>query len=56
MTKAIDETQAERHRAKMANRKARQDEEQGLIIAYDPPGNNPKPTGYVVLPDFSKSA
>jgi hypothetical protein len=39
-----------------AGRKARQDEEQGLIIAYDPPGNNPKPAGYVVLPDFSKSA
>ena len=41
MTKAIDETQAERHRAKMANRKARQDEEvagkqieKGLLVVH----------------------
>jgi cob(I)alamin adenosyltransferase len=42
MTKAIDQTEAERHRAKMANRKARQDEEvaakavdeKGLIIVH----------------------
>jgi cob(I)alamin adenosyltransferase len=41
MTKAIDEKQAERHRAKMANRKARQDEEvagktveKGLLIVH----------------------
>ena len=41
MTKAIDQTDAERHRAKMANRKARQDEEvagktleKGLLIVH----------------------
>ncbi len=41
MTKTIDETEAERHRAKMANRKARQDEEvagktveKGLLIVH----------------------
>jgi cob(I)alamin adenosyltransferase len=41
MTKPIDESQAERHRAKMANRKARQDEEvagktieKGLLIVH----------------------
>ena len=41
MTKAVDESQAERHRAKMANRKARQDEEvagktveKGLLIVH----------------------
>jgi cob(I)alamin adenosyltransferase len=41
MTKAVDERHAERHRAKMANRKARQDEEvagkqieKGLIIIH----------------------
>ncbi|MGA7456313.1 MAG: cob(I)yrinic acid a,c-diamide adenosyltransferase, partial [Methyloceanibacter sp.] len=41
MTKAIDEKAAERHRAKMANRKARQDEEvagktveKGLLIVH----------------------
>ena len=41
MTKSIDEKQAERHRAKMANRKARQDEEvagktaeKGLLIVH----------------------
>jgi cob(I)alamin adenosyltransferase len=41
MTKVIDETEAERHRAKMANRKARQDEEvagktaeKGLLIVH----------------------
>jgi cob(I)alamin adenosyltransferase len=41
MTKAVDEKQAERHRAKMANRKARQDEEvaaktveKGLLIVH----------------------
>ena len=41
MTKPIDEKQAERHRAKMANRKARQDEEvagktveKGLLIVH----------------------
>lgn len=41
MTKAIDEKQAERHRTKMANRKARQDEEvagktveKGLLIVH----------------------
>jgi cob(I)alamin adenosyltransferase len=41
MTKSVDETQAERHRAKMANRKARQDEEvaakqieKGLLIVH----------------------
>ena len=41
MTKPVDEKQAERHRAKMANRKARQDEElaaktkeKGLLIVH----------------------
>ena len=41
MTKTIDETEGERHRAKMANRKARQDEEvagktveKGLLIVH----------------------
>jgi cob(I)alamin adenosyltransferase len=42
MTKVIDQTEAERHRAKMANRKARQDEEvagktvdeKGLLIVH----------------------
>lgn len=41
MTKSVDDKQAERHRAKMANRKARQDEEvagktkeQGLLIVH----------------------
>ena len=41
MTKPIDDKQAERHRAKMANRKARQDEEvaaktveKGLLIVH----------------------
>ncbi len=41
MTKAIEQTDAERHRAKMANRKARQDEEvagktieKGLLIVH----------------------
>jgi hypothetical protein len=40
-----------------AGPKARQEEEQGLILAYDPPGNNPESSGtYVRLPDFRKSA
>lgn len=39
-----------------AGRAARQVEEQALILAYDPPGNNPEPSSYVVLPDFRKSA
>jgi hypothetical protein len=39
-----------------AGRKARQVEEQALILAYEPPGNCPEPQSYVVLPDFSKSA
>ena len=42
MSKVIDQTEAERHRAKMANRKARQDEEvagktvdeKGLLIVH----------------------
>jgi hypothetical protein len=40
-----------------AGRAARQVEEQALILAYDPPGNNPEGSGsYVRLPDFRKSA
>ena len=40
-----------------AGRAARQVEEQALILAYDPPGNNPVSSGsYVRLPDFRKSA
>ncbi len=40
-----------------AGRAARQVEEQALILAYDPPGNNPVSGGsYVRLPDFRKSA
>ena len=40
-----------------AGRAARQLEEQALVLAYDPPGNNPESSvGYVRLPDFRKSA
>jgi hypothetical protein len=38
-----------------AGNKARQEEEQGLILAYDPPGNNPQPRTYVALPDFARA-
>ncbi|HZF34804.1 MAG TPA: hypothetical protein VE914_13465 [Candidatus Angelobacter sp.] len=39
-----------------AGRAARQVEEQALILAYNPPGNNPERGSYVRLPDFRKSA
>lgn len=39
-----------------AGRKARQVEEQALLLAYGPSGNDQQPIGYVVLPDFRKSA
>jgi hypothetical protein len=39
-----------------AGRAARQVEEQALILAYNPPGNNPERDSYVRLPDFRKSA
>jgi hypothetical protein len=39
-----------------AGRQARQEEEQALVLAYDPPGNNPRTEGYVVLPDFRHPA
>lgn len=40
-----------------SGRKARQAEEQALVIAYEPPGNRPQPTpGYVILPDLRASA
>jgi hypothetical protein len=40
-----------------AGRKARQAEEQALVIAYEPPGNcrGPAP-GYVILPDITVPA
>jgi len=39
-----------------ADRAARQVEVRALILACDPPGNNPERSSYVVLPDFRKSA
>jgi hypothetical protein len=40
-----------------AGRAARQVEEQALILAYEPSGNNPESSGtYVRLPDFRKIA
>jgi len=39
-----------------AGRAARPVEERALILAYEPPGNNPKcSSSYVRLPDFRKS-
>lgn len=44
-------------RFNFAGRKARQAEEQALVIAYEPPGNCRQPVpGYVILPDLRPGA